>query len=49
MKSLNDMNHVHNKDLNNISEFNLLNGIQNYSKHTKTINIHYSTCMYEFK
>ena len=35
MKSLNYINHIYDKDLNNIAEFNLLHGILNFYKHTK--------------
>ena len=48
MKSLNDMNRIHNKDVNNIHECNLLHGILNSSKRTKNMNIHYYPILHVF-
>ena len=41
MKSFNDMNIIHDKKVNNISEWNLLLGILNSPKCAKNINSHY--------
>ena len=41
MKSLNDMNRIHNNKVNNTSGWNLLHAILNSSKRTKNMNIHY--------
>ena len=41
MKILNDMNHLHDNKVNNISEWNLLHDIINNSKQTKDINRHH--------
>ena len=41
MKSFNDMNCIHDIEVNNIAEFNLLLIILNTSKHTKIINNQY--------
>ena len=46
MKSLNSMNLIHDNKLNNIAEFNLFHDILNPSKHTKSINSHYSPILY---
>ena len=46
MKSLNYINLIHDKDINNIVEWNLLQCILNYSKLTKYINIHYYPIQY---
>ena len=42
MKILNDMNHIHENEVNNISECNLLHGVLDPSKLTKNINIYHS-------
>ena len=42
MKSLNDMNRMHNCKINNKSEWNLLHDIPNPPTRPKNINIHYS-------
>ena len=42
MKSLNNMNCIHDNEVNNIAELKLLHDILNPSKHTKNINIHES-------
>ena len=41
VKSLNDMNNIHDNKVNNIAECNLLNDIVNTSKCTKDINTNY--------
>ena len=46
MKSLDDMNFIYYKYVNNITEFNLLHDILNYSKNNKNINSHYSSILY---
>ena len=40
MKSLNDMNCIHNNEVNNIDECNLLHAILNTSIRTKNISIY---------
>ena len=40
---MNDINRIHDNKVNNISERNLLHDKLNTSKHTKNMNIHYST------
>ena len=35
MDSFNYMSHIHDNEVNNIAEFNLLHGIPNHYKHTK--------------
>ena len=41
MKILNIMNSIHDNNVNNIAEVNLLHEILNTSKHTKYISSHY--------
>ena len=40
------MNCIHDNEVNNISEFNILHGILNPYKRTKNINIYYSTILH---
>ena len=40
------MIYIHDKEVNKISEFNLLNGIINPTKCNKNINSHYSTILH---
>ena len=47
MKSLNDMNRIHDKKLNNIAQCDLLHNIINPYKHAKSINNHYSSILHE--
>ena len=42
------MNCLYDEYVNNISEWNLLYGILNTSKHTKNINIHYSPILHGY-
>ena len=46
MKRLNDMNCIHNKDINNISEFNIIHDILKSYKCTKNINIYYTPILH---
>ena len=46
MKILVDMNLIHDKEVNNISECNLLHNILNPSKFIKNININYSPILH---
>ena len=46
MKSFNSKNFIYDKQLNNIFECNLLNGILNPYKHTKNINSQYSPILH---
>ena len=41
MKNICDMENIHNNDINNISEFNLLHDILNNSKRTRNTNSKY--------
>ena len=47
-KIFNDINLLHNKDVNNIAKYILLHGILNSSKRTKNINSHYSPLLHGF-
>ena len=40
------MNRIHDNEVNNITEFNLLHDIINNSKHNKNINSHYSPILH---
>ena len=46
MNILNDMNHINDNKVNDISEFDLLHGIINSSKQSKNINIRYSPILH---
>ena len=44
--SLNNMKHKQDNEVNNITEFNLLHDIINYSKHNENINSQYSPILH---
>ena len=46
MKSFNDMDCIHDNEVNTIAEFKLINGILNPSKNTNNIKIYYYPVMH---
>ena len=48
MKSLNNMNRIHDNKVINISEYNLLHDVLNPSKRTKNIKINYYPILHVF-